>query len=306
MKKKGENKSIIWIVLIVAAAVGAYFYFTHTSAQPNDMVVLHYFDKFGNEIRVPNTQSVVNGISGVSSVLFEVSVVNLQASLPMTAYITTGTSPELYNAITHTSSLAIANGGRITWNSSLIPVSLWEGTTKSIIACVNGTWSTSTGILSKVKCSSAYNVIVAAEQGADFTVTVNGPGGSGEISPTDPVVTPTRSVLLRTDAAGGILCPSTVVTGTLIALDVDGDGNLDCYRKAASSAVKTLIVTYATSYDGCLIGKSSTTSSTLYNSPAAGASGVNSFSSSTLCSAAFLSKTPTATCGTNPQEVCST
>lgn len=109
-----------------------------------------------------------------------------------------------------------------------------------------------------------------------------------------------NTVLLRTDAPSGSLCPTSIPSGTQIALDVNADGILECYEKADTSSVISLITTYATSKDGCAIGKSSSSTSYLRVHPLSGGT-ENRFSPAT-CSISS-STAPTEPYTSNGQEV---
>ena len=107
------------------------------------------------------------------------------------------------------------------------------------------------------------------------------------------------TVVLRTSAPGGTLCPSSVLSATEMLVDTNGDGSLECYKKTGTTS-RTPLNCYAITPDGCQVCSYSATSSNIYVEN--GLSSENVFGPSTSCIIPSGTE-PTEPYSTNGQEV---
>ena len=125
---KTKQNYIPLVILIIG--VLALLIFANISAKEKPAIgISGYYDKDGNLIQ--GVLSVVSGIEGVEYITIEVNALN-KDKVPLDFTITDATPIEFKENIDITQSITTQPDATAQWESGLVPISSFEGTTQTL------------------------------------------------------------------------------------------------------------------------------------------------------------------------------
>lgn len=165
----GDSTFLIVVILLVAG--GAFYIYSnsHPAAQEGVIGVIYYDQN--NHVINPNTFSVVNGVTNVVSVAF-----NINARNTGTAALTCNLgsiSPTAFNSAISKTTKNIGVGQTGTWTSALIPVAQFEGMSPTFSAQVNCSFALGTATVNLPVLTGSKVMSVSADTAlptGNFTV----------------------------------------------------------------------------------------------------------------------------------------
>ena len=214
LSKKAGTKIIIFSILLILI-VGVVVFFAVTNLTGKEIPAIGisgYFDEAGKEIEPTILQSVIglgdSTVEGVTFITIEVNAINKDTT-PLTFEIK-NPSPKAFSDKLILSSIEALPNEQAHWESDLIDITSFEGTSPTFSITIEGT----SPLRQTVQKTADITFSVSENPFADFDVDIS--------SPTIPADT---YPLIETNAEGG--WESYKKEGVWIKVDATGDGNLE-------------------------------------------------------------------------------
>lgn len=138
---------------------------------------VHYYDGNGNEILMSKGLSIIGGLEGVEYISLEVNIKNT-GEVPLEIKIKDASPSQLKSALP-TNIITLPIGEDYTWNSDLIDVGPFEGTTQIFTVIVNGEY-TYAGKLKALEKEGSISLSIQPDPTGGFDVLVTLDSGSDD------------------------------------------------------------------------------------------------------------------------------